>query len=341
MELEARAADAEKRADAGKAMSKEDMAMVGFRSYLMYGDNAEARGMKELRAKQADNNLEGGYLLAPEQFVNNLIKDINDDVFIRGLATTYTVTNAVSLGAPSLDTRPEDATWTTEIAEVDEETAMRFGKRELSPHPVRKLIKMSRTLVRKVPSAEGLVQSEMARKFGETQEKAFLTGNGNLQPLGVFTASDNGITTSRDVADGNTTTAISADNLRNVFYSLKGGHRRNGTWMFHRDAIKQISKLKTGDGQYLWQPGFRVGDPDTILGRPVLESEFAPNTFTTGQYVGIFGDFSYYWIADSQAMQIQVLLERYAEKRQIGYIAEMETDGMPVLENAFSRVTLA
>ena len=70
-------------------------------------------------------------------------------------------------------------------------------------------------------------------------------------------------------------------------------------------------------------------------------SEWAPNTFTTGEYVGLLGDFSHYWIADALSMQIQRLNELYAETNQVGFIGRLETDGAPVLEEAFVRVKLA
>jgi HK97 family phage major capsid protein len=99
----------------------------------------------------------------------------------------------------------------------------------------------------------------------------------------------------------------------------------------------------------LWAPGVagaRVGDvsaglPDTILDAPYYISEYVPNTFTTGLYVGIIGDMSFYWIADALSLQIQRLVELYAESNQIGLIGRLETDGLPVLEEAFARVTLA
>lgn len=78
-----------------------------------------------------------------------------------------------------------------------------------------------------------------------------------------------------------------------------------------------------------------------LLGSPFNMSEYAPNTFTTGQYVGIFGDFSNYWIADALDMQVQRLVELYAATNQTGLIGRMETDGMPVLAEAFARVKLA
>lgn len=150
-----------------------------------------------------------------------------------------------------------------------------------------------------------------------------------------------GISTGRDVSTGNTTTQIKTDGLIEALYTLKPQHRRNSRWVFHRDAVRQIRRLKTSDGQYIWAPVMASDAPGTILGRPFHESEYAPNTFTSGRYVGIIGDFSRYLIADALDMQIQVLDQLYVESNQTGYIARMETDGMPILENAFARVKLA
>ncbi len=111
--------------------------------------------------------------------------------------------------------------------------------------------------------------------------------------------------------------------------------------MFHRDAVKQIRKLKDGNGQYIWQPSLQAGQPDAILNRPVTMSEYMPNTFTASQYVGIIGDLQWYWIVDALTLTIQVLVELYAETNQNGYIGRLEADGMPVLEEAFTRVKLA
>ena len=100
-------------------------------------------------------------------------------------------------------------------------------------------------------------------------------------------------------------------------------------------------RLKDGNGQYLIREGIASDGGDMLLDLPMFESEYAPNTFTTGQYVGILGDFSRYWIADSMDMRVQRLVELYAETNQVGFIGRREVDGMPVLEEAFVRVTLA
>jgi len=317
--------------------------MAAFRRYLPAWITRDYRGMRgeEIRALQADLDTAGGYLRPPEQFVNELIQEIDDQTYIRQWANTFTVANAESLGVPTLESDPSDADWTTELATGNEDTAMSFGKRALHPHPLAKRIKISRKLIRAVPNSEALVRSRLAYKFGITFEKACLTGTGAGQPLGIFVASTDGISTSRDASTGNTTTAVTFDGLIEAKYTLKAAYWPMARWLGHRDFFKMVAKLKDGDGQYLWRESVRVGEPDRLLGLPAFMSEYAPNTFTSSQYVATLGDFRNYWIADALTMEFQMLQELYAETNQVGLIGRLESDGMPVLEEAFVRVQLA
>jgi len=295
---------------------------------------------EELRALQADSDTGGGFLVSPTQMVADLLKAVDNAVWIRRYATKHSVPTAASLGVPTLETDPDDADWTSELATGNEDNAMGFGARKLHPHPLAKRIKVSRELLRMVPGVEALVRDRLGYKFGIAQEKNFLLGDGAQKPLGVYVASASGIPTSRDVSTGNTATAITFDGLIEAKYSLKTQYRQRARWNFHRDAIKQIAKIKDSDGQYIWKQSVREGEPDTILGLPFDESEYTPNTFTTGQYVGLLGDFSFYWIADAYDLEIQRLNELYAATNQVGLIGRLKTDGQPVLAEAFARVKL-
>lgn len=309
-----------------------------FEKFLRSGINALAE--KEVRAMQADDPEGGGYLVAPQLFVSEMLKAVDNTVFVRGLARKFSLAKAASLGVPKLDTDFSDADWVSELATGDED-ALDYGKRELRPHALSKLVKVSNTLIRlSTESIEAMIRERLSYRFSVTLENAYLNGDGLQKPLGVFTADADGINTDRDVSTGNTDSSIKADGLIEAKYTLKTPYLRNARWVFHRDAVKQIRKLKDGAGQYLWQPGITADMLDEILGIPIIVSEYAPSTFTTGKYVGILGDFSYYWIADALDMQVQRLVELYATTNQVGYIARFETDGMPVLSEAFVRVTL-
>lgn len=315
---------------------------AAYRSYLANGLRNVTP--EELRALQADSDTAGGYITTPQQFITTLIKSVDDQVAVRQYATKFTVEKAESVGAPVLQDDPGDPEWTAEIKTGSEDSTMDFAKRELHPHPLARRIKVSNKLIRvSALNVDALVRDRLAYKVAVAHEKAFLTGSGANQPLGLFTASPQGISTARDVSTGNSATAIGADNLFEMAYTLKGQYlgRPSTRWIFHRLALKQIRKLKDGNGQYLWMAGLTAGQPDTILGIPIINSEFAPSTFTTGLYVGLLGDLSFYWIVDALDAAIQVLDQLYAETNQTGYIIRAESDGMPVLEEAFVRSKLA
>jgi HK97 family phage major capsid protein len=318
------------------------MAQDGYRkAYSAWLRNGPEIGATERRALQADSDILGGFLVMPMQFVDRLIMAMDNLCYMRQWATIFAVPSAESLGVPSLDADPADPTWTSELAIGTEDSSMNLGRREFHPHPLAKFIKLSRKLLRMIPSVENLVIQRLGYKFGVTYENCCLNGNGAGEPLGVFTASNLGIPTSRDVSTGNTATTIQFDGLIEAKYALKPQYWANAKWLFHRDAVKQIAKLQDDDGQYIWQASVTAGQPDRILGIPEYMSEYAPNTFTTGLYVGIVGDFSFYWIADAMDMEMQRLVELYAATNQVGLIGRMESDGLPVLGEAFARVKLA
>lgn len=334
----------------GGADPRDEFRNSAFRKMILEGErhlNVEElvslrKEMIESRGLSAGTDIKGGFTLTPQEFVNQLLVNVKNRVFMRGLAKIIPLNGSMSCGVPTLDTDVGDADWTPEVGTVSEDTNLAFGKRELKPHPLSKLVKVSEPLLRNSAlPIEGIVNDRMAYKFGVAMEKAYLTGNGSQQALGVFTASDDGIPTSRDISEGNTTTEITADNIIATQYSLKAQYMATAQWLFHRDALKMIALIKDGNGRYMFNLSEKPGVPDMLNGRPLMMSEFAPNTFTAGQYVGMLADFSHYWIADSLALQFRRLNELFALNNQIGFIGRMETDGMPVLAEAFSRIKLA
>ncbi|MFD8556631.1 phage major capsid protein [Streptosporangium canum] len=301
-------------------------------------DGRAALSQEHARALNMGSDPEGGYLVAPPQWVQQLLQAVDDEVPLRQLATVMPLTEGESLGVPTLETDLGDADWTSEVATGNQDDALRFGGRELSPNPLAKRVKISRTLLRRAAmDPEQIVRDRLSYKFAVTQEKAFMTGDGNKKPLGLFTASTQGISTSRDVVTGSATD-VTADGLIDAKYTLKPQYWSRARWLWHRDAIKRIRKLKDLNGVYVWQAGLASDRPDSILDVPYVVSEWVPNTFTTGLYVGMIADFSYYWVVDALDMEVQRLVELYAEKNQVGFIGRLETDAMPVLEEAFVRI---
>lgn len=310
-----------------------------FRKLLtMDVSNGEGLTSEERRSLTAGNETQAGVLTTPQEFVQQLIAKVKDLVFIESMATVFNTNNANGLGFPTLDNDADDAEMTTEINLAKEDTALKFGKRELKPHLAKKLIKISDKLLRADGmNPEAIAIDRVGYKFGVTKEKQFMLGTGNQAPLGLFVASAQGIDTDRDVSSG-AATGYTADGLKLIKYSLKAQYMTKANWLFHRDGVAKIATLKDGNGQYIFEMAEALGAMDVLMGRPLKMSEFAPNTFTSGKYVGMFGDFSWYYIANSLSMRIKRLNELFAATSEVGFIFDMEFDGMPVLSEAFARI---
>lgn len=303
--------------------------------------NGEQLSPDEYRTLTAGQDTSAGFLTTPQEFVKKLIQRLDDTVFIRKLATVFPTSNANGLGFPTLDVDPDDAEWSTEIKLTPEDKKLAFGKRELKPNPLKKLIKASDKLLRSdAIDPEAIILARAAYKFAITEEKAYLLGTGDKQPLGLFTPSAQGINTDRDVSSGSATN-ITADALKTIKYSLKGQYMKTAQWLFHRDGVAKIALLKDGTNNYIFEMAHALGAMDMLMGRPLHMSEYVPNTFTTAKYIGMFGDFTHYYIADSLGMRIKRLNELFSLTSEVGFIFDKETDAMPVLSEAFTRIKTA
>jgi HK97 family phage major capsid protein len=175
------------------------------------------------------------------------------------------------------------------------------------------------------------------------EEDAAMQGNGVGQWLGIFTASADGIPTSRDVVSVGA--AIAADDIISTIMNVKATVRNAGSWVGSRQFVTAVMKLKDAANQYIFTESagignvLAVGTPMFLKGRPLYESESAPTALTTGTYAAVFGDFNFYRIYDFLSLSVQVLdQDPYASNGEYGYVMHKFSDGAPVLEEAFSRL---
>jgi HK97 family phage major capsid protein len=127
--------------------------------------------------------------------------------------------------------------------------------------------------------------------------------------------------------------AFTADEIFDLFYSLKAPYRRKAVFIMNDASVKALRKLKDTNGQYLWQPSLTAGTPDTLLNRPVYTSAYMPAIEAQAKSV-LFGDLSYYWVADRQGRSFKRLGELYAPTGQVGFLGTQRVDGKLVLPEA-------
>lgn len=342
--------------DAQIEAEKREAELKGFDSALPVETEQKGKNPEEafLRMENVDGKLElrtamtladGGAGIAPEKFVDELIKAIEKDAPLYARVQKIPVTGAGSLGLPYEDTDASGASWTAEVPDNDigADSSWKFGKRSLAPIDLTKLIKFSKKLLSSsAMPIDDLAMQKIKDKLVAAFENAITNGNDSGQPLGIFTASNDGIPASRDVKTSGTSDVVTADDLISMKMKLRPGYRKNAVWIMSTSMLEAVMKLKDDNGQYIWHESFRAGEPSTLLGLPVIESEYAPSyvvgTTTKGSYIAALGDLSYYKFAYWKGLDVTIDNYTFAGKNQIGVYGHTLADGCPALAEAFVRL---
>ena len=279
-----------------------------------------------VNALQIGTDSEGGYLV-PDEYERTLVEALEEENIFRQLARVIQ-TSSGDRKIPVVATKGT-ASW------IDEEGAYTesddsFGQVSIGAYKLGTMIKVSEELLNdSVFDLESYISREFARRIGAKEEEAFFGGDGKGKPLGVLAATGGaevGVTAA-------SATALTVDEVFDLFYSLKAPYRKSAVFLMNDASVKALRKLKDNNGQYLWQPSLTAGTPDTLLGRPVYTSAYMP-PMAAGAKSVLFGDLSYYWVADRQGRSFRRLGELFAPTGQVGFLATQRVDGKLILPEA-------
>ena len=268
---------------------------------------------------------DGGYLV-PEEYDTRLIDGLKEENIIRKLGHTITTSGERKINIAA--TKPA-AAW------IDEGEALTFSEAtfsqiNLDAHKLHVAVKVTEELLYdNAFQLENYIIKEFYKALANAEEDAFINGNGTGKPLGILAESGGaevGVTTA-------SATAITADEVINLVYSLKRPYRKNAVFILNDQTIAALRKLKDGNGAYMWQAALVAGEPDKLLGYPVYTSAYMP-TIEAGAKTIIFGDLSYYNIGDRGSRSFAELRELFAGNGMVGFVAKERVDGKLVLPEA-------
>ena len=314
------------RADADDGEDKTGRASDDYRKNFWNAMRSKVPMPAVTNALQIGTDSEGGYLV-PDEYERTLVEALEEENIFRQMAKVIK-TSSGDRKIPVVASKGT-ASW------IDEEGAYpesddSFGQVSIGAYKLGTMIKVSEELLNdSVFDLQSYISREFARRIGAKEEEAFFTGDGKGKPLGVLAATggaETGVTAA-------SATAVTADELMDLYYSLKSPYRKKSMWVLNDSTIKAIRKLKDNNGQYLWQPSLAAGTPDMILGRPIKTSAYMP-AIAAGAKTIAFGDFSYYWIADRQGRSFKRLNELFAATGQVGFLASQRVDGKMILAEA-------
>lgn len=284
---------------------------------------ALVRDIVEGRALSAVTGGAGGYLVAPPRLVAAIEVAMLQFGAMLQVADTITTDTGEEIGWPYVDDTSNEGAYVDESEDAQDqgEPNPSFEQVKWRAHDFSsKFLKVPFSLSRdSIVNIDLLIGRLVGERIGRKISSEATTGE--LRVRGIVPRS----------AAGNTAagaTAIVYDDLIKLETSLDSGFDQGAGYMFHKNILEKLRLLKDGASRPLWVMNLAQGVPPTLNGKPYTVNHSMASSVASGNKTVLYGDFSYYKLRRvGPSLQIVRLVERFAEKRQTGYIGYASADG--------------
>ena len=184
-------------------------------------------------------------------------------------------------------------------------------------------------------NVEEWLAGEIAYEFARAEGAAFVNGDGVNKPKGFLTvpksAADDGTRAFGTIqylptgVDGAFPASEPEDLLVDLVQSLRAPYRQGAVFVMNAATLAMIRKMKTAEGQFLWSPGLVAGQPDTLLGYPVIEAEDMPD-IGSGTTPIAFGNFKAGYLIAERG-ETAILRDPFTAKPYVHFYATRRIGG--------------
>ena len=271
------------------------------------------RGVVE-DALKADTAVTGGYLL-PEEFAAKLVNAVSNRSVLRSICTEIKTNRNTDV--PIVNGQGK-AAWVPDGAQIPM-VRDRFDRVMLRGHALAATIRVSSELIKdSAIDLEKYLADTFADRLTETEEEAFIAGDGVDKPTGLISQAKVGCET----ADAG---SVSIEDVLSLIFSVPAKHRRNGVLLMNDATLLHLYKLCSTQGPNLWFGKTNDGKDDTFFGMRIARCAAMPE-MASGNTPILFGDFRKVFINDQGERGIRRILELYALNDHVGYLIGERVD---------------
>ena len=268
----------------------------------------------ENRAETLSKSANG--VVIPKSIANKIIETVKELSPIYAMATKYNVKGELVFPVYDESTEAVTVAYANEFSALTS-TSGKFTSVSLTGFLAGALTKVSKSLVNNSDfDLVNYVINKMAEALALFMEKELLVGT-NLKMTGVL-SSTKGITTA-------SATAITVDELIDLQMVVPDVYQTNASWIMNKATFAAIRKLKDLDNNYILNRDVTKGFGWELLGKPVHISQNMPAVAATNKAIA-YGDFSGLYVKLVENMDIQVLVEKYADEHAVGVVGWVEAD---------------
>lgn len=314
------------RSGTGSESASENPALGEYKkAFVKYIRTGNDNGLKELQVKalSSGSDPDGGFFVLPEM-ATEIVKKVFESSPMRQAASVQAISSNTFEIIQDLD--EVDAGWVDEYSARPETDTMQFKKIVIGCHEIYAQPKMSQHILDDAfVNVESLLAEKVAEKFARKESTAHIVGDGVNQPKGILSyTAGTGFDQIEQVISG-AAAAITANGIIDLVTALNGAYRAGAAFMMKRVTVGSLRKLVDLQGQYLWQPALTAGNPDLLMGYPIIEADdFAVEG--AGNLVAAFGNFKAgYQIVDR--LGIRTLRDNLTAKPYILFYSLRRTGG--------------
>lgn len=298
-----------------KELTQEEKDVKAFATFIRNYVNGVPQNA-ETQLTKGDNGS-----IIPKTIAKKIIDKVIEISPLYASATKYDAKGTLAI--PKYDDTTDDVTvaYATEFDDLVSRSG-KFATVELTGFLIGALTKISKSLLNNNDfNLTEYVVNKMAEKFKLFYEGEMLNGT---------SSKISGIAGSYDSTNMKVTLAakssITSDELIDVQEAVPDTFQTKAYWIMNRETRKAIRKLKDNDGNYLLNRAFNEKWDYELLNKPVYCSEKAGKLGTASKPVIFYGDFSGLAIKETESMEIQILLEKFATQHAIGVVGYSELD---------------
>jgi len=296
-----------------KALNRDELGLL--RQVILTPNQIKAYAMNgvkvaALKADMSDVVDQLGGSLVPEDFRTDMIERLPGMTIVRGLADVLQtgsdmMTRVVVTGGNSRYPSAIRTTWVGDLPEDDSaRTRPTFSVERTPIHITMAVVRVPRALMEDTPFP--LVQKInewVSGAFAIDEDEQCLIGDGIAKPEGILPDSTNARSIT-EVVSAHATTIDDLDAIKGVRHGVNRQYRDGAVWVMNDATALVVSKIKDGEGRYMWESSNQIGEPDTLYGHPVMTTEAMPDVAASA-YPIIFGNFQQgYQIADRVGMSV-------------------------------------
>lgn len=304
-----------KKVEDKKELTQEEKDVKNFATFIRNAVN----GIQNDTATQLTKGDNG--VIIPKTIAQKIIDKVIEISPLFASATKYNAKG--TLAVPKYDDTTDDVTvaYATEFDELVSHSG-KFATVELTGFLIGALTKISKSLLNNSDfNLTEYVINKMAEKFKLFYEGEMINGT-STKISGIVGSYDS---TNMKVVLSNKS-SVTADELIDIQETVPDAFQTNAYWIMNRDTRKKIRKLKDSDGNYILNRAFNEKWDYELLGKPVYCSEKVEKLGTASKPVILYGDFSGLAVKETEEMEIQILLEKFATQHAIGVCGYSELD---------------